>query len=88
MNQLVFLFFIITNSLMIFIIKKRNLEQEKVHNHNLLTIHNQMILEKKRKNKINDSINQLAEIEETTQHKILAIKLKLEILHHLSKTNF
>jgi hypothetical protein len=47
----------------------------------------QLISEKNKKDKMNDSINNLAALEENTQQQLTAIQLKLEFLHLFSKTN-
>jgi hypothetical protein len=72
---------------LILFFKRKNNEKEKEHLYRVFCIQDQLISEKNKKDQMNDSINNLAELEETTQRKLNAIQLKLEFLHLFSKTN-
>ncbi|HRE79140.1 MAG TPA: hypothetical protein PLL09_15090 [Flavobacterium sp.] len=87
MNHSLFVLFIFINLFLILFFKRKNNEKEKEHLYRVFCIQDQLISEKNRKNQMNDSINNLAELEETTQRKLNAIQLKLEFLHLFSKTN-
>lgn len=87
MNQSLIILFILINLFLILFFKRKNNEKEKEHLYRVFCIQDQLHSEKNKKDKMNDSINNLAELEETTQRKLNAIQLKLEFLHLLSKTN-
>lgn len=87
MNQSLFVLFIFINLFLILFFKRKNGEKEKEHLYRVFCLQDQLISEKNKKDQMNDSINNLAELEETTQRKLNAIQLKLEFLHLFSKTN-
>lgn len=87
MNQSLIVLFILINLFLILFFKRKNNEKEKEHLYRIFCIQDQLIFEKDKKNQMNESINNLAELEETTQRKLNAIQLKLEFLHLFSKTN-
>lgn len=87
MNHSLFVLFIFINLFLILFFKRKNSENEKEHLYRIFCIQDQLISEKNKKDQMNDSINNLAELEETTQQKLNAIQLKLEFLHLFSKTN-
>lgn len=87
MDQSLIILFILINLFLILFFKRKNNEKEKEHLYRVFCIQDQLISEKNKKDKMNDSINNLAELEETTQRKLNAIQLKLEFLHLFSKTN-
>jgi sulfur relay (sulfurtransferase) complex TusBCD TusD component (DsrE family) len=87
MNQSLIILFILINLFLILFFKRKNNEKEKEHLYRVFCIQDQLHSEKNKKDKMNDSINNLAELEETTQRKLNAIQLKLEFLHLFSKTN-
>jgi sulfur relay (sulfurtransferase) complex TusBCD TusD component (DsrE family) len=87
MNQSLIILFILINLFLILFFKRKNSKKEKEHLYRVFCIQDQLISEKNKKDKMNDSINNLAELEETTQQKLNAIQLKLEFLHLFSKTN-
>jgi len=87
MNQSLIILFILINLFLILFFKRKNNEKEKEHLYRVFCIQDQLISEKNKKDQMNDSINNLAELEETTQRKLNAIQLKLEFLHLFSKTN-
>lgn len=87
MNQSLIILFILINLFLILFFKRQNKSSEKEHLFRVFCIQDQLVNEKNKKDKMNDSINNLAELEETTQRKLNAIQLKLEFLHLFSKTN-
>ena len=87
MNQSLIILFILINLFLILFFKRKNNEKEKEHLYRIFCIQDQLISEKNKKDKMNDSINNLADLEETTQQKLNVIQLKLEFLHLFSKTN-
>lgn len=87
MNHSLFVLFVFINLFLILFFKRKNSENKKEHLYRIFCIQDQLIFEKDKKNQMNESINNLAEIEETTQQKLNAIQLKLEFLHLFSKTN-
>jgi len=87
MNQSLIILFILINLFLILFFKRKNNEKEKEHLYRVFCIQDQLISEKNKKDQMNDSINNLAELEETTQRKLNAIQLKLDFLHLFSKTN-
>lgn len=87
MNQTLFIVFILINLFLILFFKRKNSEHAKEHLYRVFCMQDQLISEKNKKDKMNDSINNLAELEENTQQQLTAIQLKLEFLHLFSKTN-
>jgi sulfur relay (sulfurtransferase) complex TusBCD TusD component (DsrE family) len=87
MNHSLLIVFIFINLFLILYFKRKNSEKEKEHLYRVFCIQDQLISEKNIKDKMNDSINNLAELEENTQQQLTAIQLKLEFLHLFSKTN-
>ena len=87
MNHLLFIVFILINLFLILYFKRKNSENQKEHLYRIFCMQDQLISEKSKKNQMNNSINQLAELEEATQEQLTVIQLKLEFLHLFSKTN-
>lgn len=88
MNYSLLIVFIFINLFLILYFKRKNSENKKEHLYRVFCIQDQLISEKNKKDKMNDSINNLAELEESTQQQLTTIQLKLEFLHLFSKTNF
>lgn len=87
MNTTLFILFVFMNLFLILFFKRKNAEVEKEHLYRIFCMQDQLISERNKKIKMNDSINQLIEVEEITQQKLTVIQLKLEFLHLFSKTN-
>ncbi|MBA4153768.1 MAG: hypothetical protein C0512_05425 [Flavobacterium sp.] len=87
MNIILIVLFAFINLFLILFFKRKNAEVEKDHLYRIFCMQDELISEKNKKNKMNDSINQLAEMEENTQQKLTVIQLKLEFMHLFSKTN-
>lgn len=87
MNQSLFIVFIFINLFLILFFKRKNSELAKEHLYRVFCMQDQLVSEKNKKDKMNDSINNLAALEENTQQQLTAIQLKLEFLHLFSKTN-
>lgn len=87
MNHALFIVFILVNLFLVLYFKRKNGENEKEHLYRIFCMQDQLIAEKNKKDQMNNSINQLAELEETTQQQLTVIQLKLEFLHLFSKTN-
>lgn len=88
MNHFLFIIIFFINLFLILFFRRKNNEIEKEHLYRIFSIQNQLNIEKNKKNNMNDSINNLAQLEENTQQQLTAIQLKLEFLHLFSKTNF
>ena len=87
MNHSLFILFILINLFLILFFKRKNSELQKEYLYRIFCIQDQLISEKNKKDKMNDSINNLAELEENTQQQLTVIQLKLEFLHLFSKSN-
>lgn len=88
MNQTLFIVFILINLFLILFFKRKNSALAKEHLYRVFCMQDQLVSEKNKKDKMNDSINNLAALEENTQQQLTAIQLKLEFLHLFTKTNF
>lgn len=87
MNHSLLIVFIFFNLFLILYFKRKNSENTREHLYRVFCMQDQLVSEKNKKDKMNDSINNLAQLEENTQQQLTAIQLKLEFLHLFSKTN-
>lgn len=76
------------NLYLILYFKRKNRDITKKHLYRVFCLQDQLVSEKNKKDKMNGSIHNLAELEENTQQQLTAIQLKLEFLHLFTKTNF
>jgi hypothetical protein len=83
----VILFFILLNFGCILFFKRKLNKMNAQHLEHILSLQNQLISEKNMRDTMNQSVVFVTRWEQTIQRQLIAIQLKLELLHFFSKTN-